>query len=448
MRRARPGVVTTQYRVPEPMDALSVVRQLRFHALQPTPSNEVLVRVPRLAVGLCHFLEHPDEAVKHEAAKALRAICQTYGELLLKSPTQYKELVSTLQRYCTCVNSVVQNCSQLALASLLSSEKASTDGVQFQETKAAQSPLLSNVESGFQQATSGPTPGVAFNESNSTVDTIHPNTELCVERRKLSHDETCDMASHRSSELGEDHHVFIPSPATSIRTAVETITSQSPLPINNTCDLSSRGETSSGITHSTCVSSSTQQRIEAQQECERPTLKQSEDLLNEQNKQNKTKPYTLIFGLQSIASLYGEDWRERGSVFNHIRKQLIAVSGIQSVILTANDNKIFSFKESGELSVEKSLLAASDLFAVVVASLPEDHTERKEFIQKLRGESQYLGKTTIVPREDDLELSKRLRNEKALKAQERLKKLEKTTVVDRVLVGIVYCGTLIGSQNR
>lgn len=97
------------------MDALMIVHQLQRLAAEPRPSAAVRAKIPRMAVGICYFLEHPDTGVQHQAAGALRLLLQHHRDLLLQS-AELQELRVALQQHTKSSDVVVRECCSASLA--------------------------------------------------------------------------------------------------------------------------------------------------------------------------------------------------------------------------------------------------------------------------------------------------------------------------------------------
>ncbi|KAL8443258.1 hypothetical protein Emag_005983 [Eimeria magna] len=104
------------------MDALMIVHQLQRLAVEPRPAPAVRAKIPRMAVGICYFLEHPDTGVQHQAAGALRLMLQQHHQLLLQSP-ELKELRAALQQHANSKDVVVSECCTASLALLQQHEQ-------------------------------------------------------------------------------------------------------------------------------------------------------------------------------------------------------------------------------------------------------------------------------------------------------------------------------------
>ncbi|OEH78131.1 uncharacterized protein LOC34621901 [Cyclospora cayetanensis] len=99
------------------MDALMIVHQLQRLAAEPRPSPAVKAKIPRMAVGICYFLEHPDPGVQHQAAGALRLLLEQHRQLLLQSP-ELHEMRSALQQHANNSDVVVSECCTASLTLL------------------------------------------------------------------------------------------------------------------------------------------------------------------------------------------------------------------------------------------------------------------------------------------------------------------------------------------
>ncbi|KAL8436438.1 hypothetical protein ACSSS7_001730 [Eimeria intestinalis] len=114
------------------MDALMIVHQLQRLAVEPRPASAVRAKIPRMAVGICYFLEHPDAGVQHQAAGALRLMLQQHHQLLLQSP-ELKELRAALQQHANSKDVVVSECCTASLALLQQHEQQQGEQQQQQE---------------------------------------------------------------------------------------------------------------------------------------------------------------------------------------------------------------------------------------------------------------------------------------------------------------------------
>lgn len=103
-----------------------IVHQLQRLAAEPRPSPAVRAKIPRMAVGICYFLEHPDPGVQHQAAGALRLLLQQHLQLLLKA-TELQELRSALQQHANSSDVVVSECCAASLALLHQHEASNED---------------------------------------------------------------------------------------------------------------------------------------------------------------------------------------------------------------------------------------------------------------------------------------------------------------------------------
>ncbi|CDI75551.1 hypothetical protein, conserved [Eimeria praecox] len=104
------------------MDALMIVHQLQRLAAEPRPSPAVRAKIPRMALGICYFLEHPDRGVQHQAAGALRLLLQQHKQLLLQAP-ELKDMLTALQQHANSDDVVVSECCAASLALLQRDEK-------------------------------------------------------------------------------------------------------------------------------------------------------------------------------------------------------------------------------------------------------------------------------------------------------------------------------------
>ncbi|KAL8425338.1 hypothetical protein Efla_001720 [Eimeria flavescens] len=114
------------------MDALMIVHQLQRLAVEPRPAPAVRAKVPRMAVGICYFLEHPDTGVQHQAAGALRLMLQQHRQLLLQSP-ELQELRAALQQHANSKDVVVRECCSASLALLEQQEQEKQEASQQQQ---------------------------------------------------------------------------------------------------------------------------------------------------------------------------------------------------------------------------------------------------------------------------------------------------------------------------
>ncbi|CDI77002.1 hypothetical protein, conserved [Eimeria acervulina] len=104
------------------MDALMIVHQLQRLAAEPRPSAAVRAKIPRMALGICYFLEHPDCGVQHQAAGALRLLLQQHKQLVLQAP-ELKDMLTALQQHTNSDDVVVSECCAASLALLQEDEK-------------------------------------------------------------------------------------------------------------------------------------------------------------------------------------------------------------------------------------------------------------------------------------------------------------------------------------
>ncbi|CDJ61783.1 hypothetical protein, conserved [Eimeria maxima] len=104
------------------MDALMIVHQLQRLAAEPRPSAAVRAKIPRMALGICYFLEHPDRGVQHQAAGALRLLLQQHKQLVLQAP-ELKDMLTALQQHTNSDDVVVSECCSASLALLRQDEK-------------------------------------------------------------------------------------------------------------------------------------------------------------------------------------------------------------------------------------------------------------------------------------------------------------------------------------
>ncbi|EPR57355.1 hypothetical protein TGPRC2_265180 [Toxoplasma gondii TgCatPRC2] len=64
------------------MDAVMVVHQLQRLAATEDPSPAVAAKLPRVAVGICYFIDHPEVGVRQQAANAVKKVVSLHGGLL------------------------------------------------------------------------------------------------------------------------------------------------------------------------------------------------------------------------------------------------------------------------------------------------------------------------------------------------------------------------------
>lgn len=114
------------------MDALMIVHQLQRLAAEPRPSPAVRAKIPRMAVGICYFLEHPDPGVQHQAAGALRLLLQQHKQLLLQAP-ELHELRAALQQHSSSSDVVVSECCTASLALLQEGDQPQSEGMPQQQ---------------------------------------------------------------------------------------------------------------------------------------------------------------------------------------------------------------------------------------------------------------------------------------------------------------------------
>ncbi|PFH36654.1 hypothetical protein BESB_048460 [Besnoitia besnoiti] len=80
------------------MDAVMVVHQLQRLAASPNPSPAVAAKLPRVAVGICYFIEHPEVGVRQQAANAVHRVVSLHAELL-RNTQEGRELEAMLERH-------------------------------------------------------------------------------------------------------------------------------------------------------------------------------------------------------------------------------------------------------------------------------------------------------------------------------------------------------------
>ncbi|CDJ50957.1 hypothetical protein, conserved [Eimeria brunetti] len=122
------------------MDALMIVHQLQRLAAEPRPSAAVRAKIPRMALGICYFLEHPDRGVQHQAAGALRLLLQQHKQLLLQAP-ELKDMLTALQQHANSDDVVVSECCAASLALLQQDEKEQYQQTQLQQQTGADTHL-------------------------------------------------------------------------------------------------------------------------------------------------------------------------------------------------------------------------------------------------------------------------------------------------------------------
>lgn len=130
------------------MDAFMIVHQLQRLAAEPRPSPAVRTKIPRMAVGICYFLEHPDPGVQHQAAGALRLLLQQHRQLLLQA-AELQELRVALQQHVNSTDVVVSECCAATLALLEQrdqQEHEEADQQQHQQNQQQQLGLDADVE--------------------------------------------------------------------------------------------------------------------------------------------------------------------------------------------------------------------------------------------------------------------------------------------------------------
>ncbi|CBZ50932.1 conserved hypothetical protein [Neospora caninum Liverpool] len=80
------------------MDAVMVVHQLQRLAATVDPSPAVAAKLPRVAVGICYFIEHPEVGVRQQAANAVKKVVSLHGNVL-HGTKEGSELEAMLARY-------------------------------------------------------------------------------------------------------------------------------------------------------------------------------------------------------------------------------------------------------------------------------------------------------------------------------------------------------------
>lgn len=99
-----------------------IVHQLQRLAAEPRPSPAVRAKIPRMALGICYFLEHPDRGVQHQAAGSLRLLLQQHRQLLLQSP-ELNDMLGALEQHVNSSDVVVSECCAASLALLKQGEE-------------------------------------------------------------------------------------------------------------------------------------------------------------------------------------------------------------------------------------------------------------------------------------------------------------------------------------
>lgn len=95
-----------------------VVHQLQRLASAPEPSSAVAAKLPRMAIGLSFFIDHPEIGVRQQAAKAVCLVCKQHASLLRETP-EGRELLSTLTRHAhSSLDPVILDCCKDAIQAL------------------------------------------------------------------------------------------------------------------------------------------------------------------------------------------------------------------------------------------------------------------------------------------------------------------------------------------
>ncbi|KEP62154.1 UNVERIFIED_CONTAM: hypothetical protein HHA_265180 [Hammondia hammondi] len=80
------------------MDAVMVVHQLQRLAATEDPSPAVAAKLPRVAIGICYFIDHPEVGVRQQAANAVKKVVSLHGNLL-QGTKEGRELEKMLSRH-------------------------------------------------------------------------------------------------------------------------------------------------------------------------------------------------------------------------------------------------------------------------------------------------------------------------------------------------------------